>query len=181
LGLPVQIQLLAAISLAFSGEAALAQELASATSPLSGEPSYTRPLEEEAEAPLEPELAAESGIYLQRRLGEWSREDARKVLGQPRRRRDALENGAVTGDIFTFDDPSHRYREFELMFDRQSKTLRAVFIYPWRMTWDDCRELWGDDVNTTNLASGAIFRAYLSRRLDVLSDSQGKVINLGIY
>jgi hypothetical protein len=175
------MQLLAAISLALSGAVVFAQELASASSPLSGEPSYTRRLEEEAETPLAPELATESAIYLQRRLGEWSREDARKVLGEPRRRRDAFENGAVTGDIFAFADPSHRYREFELMFDRQSKRLRAVFIYPWRMTWDDCRELWGDDVNTTNVANGAIFRAYLSRHLDVLADSQGKVINLGIY
>ena len=130
---------------------------------------------------LPSELRAESAIYLQRRLGEWKEADARHVLGTPRRRRDAFEHGSVTGDIYAFRDPSGRYREFELLFDRQGKTLTTVFIYPWHMTWEDCRDLWGDEVNTSQVANGKIFYSYRSRRLDVLVDQSGNVVNLGVY
>jgi hypothetical protein len=33
-------------------------------------------------------------------LGEWREQDARKIPGQPQRRRDAYEDGVVTGNIF---------------------------------------------------------------------------------
>ena len=172
MGLRFQKQYLA--GLLFAGAAAMAQETAARTTPA-----------ERSDAPVTDtapsELKTESAIYLQRRLGQWSLAEAQRILGEPRRRRDAMEEGAVTGDIYTFADPSRRYREFELLFDRERKTLRAVFIYPWHMTWDDCRELWGDEVNTTQLANGNVFRSYLSRRLDVLVDRTGAVINLGIY
>jgi hypothetical protein len=137
-----------------------------------------------AEARLEPlpaELKTESAIFLQRRLGEWQAEDAREVLGEPRRHRDAYEQGVVTGNIFAFRDPTGRYREFELLFDRKTRILKSAYIYPWRMNWDECRELWGEAVNTTTIANGNVFRSYLNRRLDVLVDKAGTVINLGIY
>ena len=127
------------------------------------------------------ELAVESAIYLQRRLGVWLEDDAHKVLGASGRRRDALEKSQVTGTIVAFPDPTGRYREFELLFDHHTKTLRAVYIYPWAMTWSECRQLWGEDVNTTQLARGAVFRSYRTRHLDVLTDRTGNVINLGIY
>jgi hypothetical protein len=49
------------------------------------------------------------------------------------------------------------------------------------MTWNDCPDFWGDDVNTTAIANGNVFRSYLNRRLDVLVDKAGTVINLRIY
>jgi hypothetical protein len=137
-----------------------------------------------AEAHLEAlpaELKAESAIFLQRRLGEWQAEDAREVLGQSRGHRDAFEQGVATGDIFAFRDPTGRYREFELLFDRKTRILKSAFIYPWRMSWDECRELWGETVNITTIANGNVFRSYLNRRLDILADKAGIVINLGIY
>ena len=127
------------------------------------------------------ELRAESAIFLQRRLGVWREADAHRILGEPRRRRDALEQGVIAGSILAFTDPTARYREFELLFDREAKTLRAVYIYPWHMTWSECRELWGGDVNTTEVAHGNLFRSYRTRRLDVLVDRSGNVVNLGIY
>jgi hypothetical protein len=127
------------------------------------------------------EMKVESAIYVQRRLGQWQAQDARAVLGEPLRRRDAYDEGAITGDIYAFRDPSNRYREFELLFDRRTRTLRSAFIYPWRMTWNDCRELWGDEVNSTAMSNGNVFHSYLNRRLDVLADRSGLVINLGIY
>jgi hypothetical protein len=130
---------------------------------------------------LPPDLQTESAIYVQRRLGEWRIRDASEVLGEPRRRRDAYKDGVITGDIYAFTDPTNRYREFELLFDHETKTLRSAFIYPWSLTWVDCKELWGEEVNTTAMANGNKFRSYLNRRLDVLVDKAGKVINLGIY
>jgi hypothetical protein len=136
---------------------------------------------EPEEIPLPRELKAESAIYLQRRLGQWTATDAKRLLGDPRRRRDAYEEGVVTGDIFAFRDPTGRYREFELLFDRHSRKLTTIFIYPWHMTWQECLDLWGEDVHTTNVANGNTFRAYRDRSLDVLVDQNGIVINLGVY
>ncbi len=176
MGLQFRTGFLAAV---FLPGIAAAQEIAERTgSPGIGETLTT--LRDSAHAQAV-ELKAESAIYLQRRLGVWQEDDAKKVLGEPRRRRDALEEGSVTGAILAFRDPTNRYREFELLFDLQTKNLRAVYIYPWQMTWSECRELWGEDVNTTEVANGNFFRSYRSRHLDVLVDRTGNVINLGIY
>jgi len=56
-----------------------------------------------------------------------------------------------------------------------------VFAYPNQMTWDDCRKLWGGNVNTTRTKNGRTFYSYLNRKLDVLVDHGGKVISLGLY
>lgn len=154
-----------------------AREVASAA--VSGE--FSRIPDESQLSQLPDEIKAESAIFLQRRLGEWDLKEARELLGEPRGRRDAVYDGKVTGDIYAFRDPTDRYREFELLFDRKTKKLQSAFIYPWRMTWNECRDLWGEEVNTTTFANGNIFRSYLTRRLDVLADKSGAVINLGIY
>lgn len=159
---------------------ALAQQIAERT----GSPELRDPLStirEGAKSAEAAELRAESAIFLQRRLGVWQEREARKTLGEPGHRRDALEEGAVTGVILAFPDPTERYRQFELLFDRQTRMLRAVYIYPWQMTWSECRELWGDDVNTTQVANGNLFHSYRTRHLDVLVDKSGHIINLGIY
>jgi hypothetical protein len=85
------------------------------------------------------------------------------------------------GDIFAFSDASSRYRELELDFDRETGTLRSVFAYPWKMTWQECRKLWGTRVSATDADKGRKFYSYLDRRLDVLVDQTGKVINFGLY
>jgi len=59
--------------------------------------------------------------------------------------------------------------------------LAIGIAYPWRMTRSDCRELWGGEVTTTTMADGRVFHSCLNRRLDVLADKSGAVINLGIY
>lgn len=160
----------------------IAQEIAERTAPASyNEEARSELSIQPEELALPAELTAESAIYLQRRLASWTEEDARSLLGEPRRHRDAYQEGAVTGDIYAFQDPTSRYREFELLFDRQSKKLTTVFIYPWRMTWAECRELWGEDTSVTKVANGNTFRSYRERRLDVLLDEDGTVVNLGVY
>jgi hypothetical protein len=177
MGLQFQLRLLAVLCLPAM---ARAQELAERTVSADINKALSNPGIHGAPAEL-PELRAESAIYLQRRLGVWQEADAKKILGEPRRQREALEQGTVTGAIQAFADPTSRYREFELLFDRQTKAMRAVYIYPWHMTWSECRQLWGGDVNSTRLANGNLFHSYRTRRLDVLVDKTGAVINLGIY
>jgi hypothetical protein len=177
MGLQFQARLFAAVVLPGM---AMAQQIADRTAP-AGIGEAIAKLRETAERAQPSELKAESAIFLQRRLGVWLESDAKKLFGEPRRHRDAVEENSVTGSILAFPDPTSRYREFELLFDRQAKTLRAVYIYPWHMSWSECRELWGEDVNTTQVANGNLFRSYRTRRLDVLLDKAGNVINLGIY
>jgi len=180
LGLCSYVRILAVLGVA-GGSACAAADTKSQVAPAASAETLSRLPDEARTEPLPDELKNESAIYLQRRLREWQERDARTILGEPRRRRDAYEEGVVTGDILAFRDPTNRYREFELLFDRQTRTLQSAFIYPWRMTWNECRELWGNEVSATPTANGNIFRSYLNRRLDVLVDKNGAVINLGIY
>jgi hypothetical protein len=56
-----------------------------------------------------------------------------------------------------------------------------VFVYPWKLTWLECRRIWGANVNSTEANKGRKFYSYINRRLDVLVDPGGKVISLGLY
>ena len=85
------------------------------------------------------------------------------------------------GQIVAFNDPSGRFRQFELDFDRDTGLLRTLFVYPHDMTWQDCRHEFGMNVRSTQANKGRIFYSYLDRHLDVLVDSAGKVISLGMY
>jgi len=69
----------------------------------------------------------------------------------------------------------------ELDFDKDKGLLRTVFIYPWNLTWTECRKLWGAKVSATEGNAGRVFYSYVNRRLDVLVDHDGKVISLGLY
>ena len=63
----------------------------------------------------------------------------------------------------------------------KSGTLRTVFVYPPRLTWQECRRLWSGPVAAADAAQGRKFYSYTNRRLDVLVDPAGKVISLGWY
>ena len=129
-----------------------------------------------------PDFAAESALFCQKQIGEWTLDDASGLLGLPKGHRVSLDDeGVENGDIFAFSDASSRYREIELDFDRETGTLRSVFAYPWKMTWQECRKLWGSRVSSTDADKGRTFYSYLDRRLDVLVDQTGKVINFGLY
>jgi hypothetical protein len=128
------------------------------------------------------DLTNDSGVYLQQNLGIWKREDARMLLGLPLRDRISYDDGkAVDGHIYTFADPTGRYKQLELDFEKETGLLRTVFLYPWRMTWDECRRTWGGTVNTADAAHGRKFYSYTNRHLDVLVYAAGNVISLGLY
>jgi hypothetical protein len=122
-----------------------------------------------------------SGIFLERQIRKWTSEDAERVLGQPFRHRYSYDNQKnITGDIFAYPDPTGLYREFELLFD-QSKKLQIVYIFPYAMTWDQCKGLWGDDVVITKNADGTRFYTYKKRRLAVYVQKNGTVISYYVF
>ena len=139
-------------------------------------------------APIQPppdpaaELQSESALFLQKQIGWWSLADARALLGNPEGQRPALDdNQAPNGQIYAFRDPTGRYKQLELDFDAENGNLRTVFVYPHSMTWQECRRLFGANVNSSQANKGRSFYSYIDRRLDVLVDPGGQVISLGLY
>jgi hypothetical protein len=131
---------------------------------------------------MPPDLEREVALYCQKQIGRWKESDARAILGQPKRQRPAYdEKHAVNGTIYTFSDPTGRYKDMELDFDRATGALRTVFVYPPHLTWQDCRKLWAGPFTAADAQQGRMFYSYTNRRLDVLVDAAGKVVSLGWY
>jgi hypothetical protein len=128
------------------------------------------------------ELEREVAVYCQKQIGHWKESDARAMLGHPKRQRPAYdEKRSVNGVIYAFADPTGRYQDLELDFDRESGNLRTVFVYPPKLTWQECRRLWAGPFTSADAKQGRMFYSYTNRRLDVLVDAGGKVVSLGWY
>lgn len=128
------------------------------------------------------EFEKDSAIYCQHLIGEWTKEDAAMLLGDASGSRPAFDDRQKeNGIIYAFTDPTGHYRQIELDFDAKTGTLRTVFGYPWNLTWQECRHLWGVNVSAAEANKGRRFYSYLNRRLDVLVDKSGRVISLGLY
>jgi hypothetical protein len=142
-----------------------------------------RPLLRRAAKPVLPaEFERDSALFTQKLIGLWSEPDAYNLFGDPLRDRAAVDEQDVeNGHIFAFADPTGRYREVELDFAKETGLLRTVFAYPWKMTWQDCRRIWGTNVQSTEANGGRIFHSYLNRHVDVLVDRAGNVISVGLY
>ena len=142
-----------------------------------------RPVLRRAPKPVYPSnVQKDSALYCQKLIGSWTFEDASMLLGEPRSSRPAFDDQQKqNGTIWAFSDPTGLYRQIELDFDSDSGTLRTVFGYPWSLTWSECRKIWGANVSAAEANKGRKFYSYLNRRLDVLVDTNGKVISLGLY
>jgi hypothetical protein len=124
----------------------------------------------------------DSPKFFQQRIGQWKEADVDDLLGQPLRHRSSLNDaGKENGTIYAYADPTGRYKELELDFAGDTGELRTVFVYPLKMTWQACRQVYGATVTAADAAQGRRFYSYLNRRLDVLVDASGKVISLGFY
>src|ERR1035438_1675909 len=76
------------------------------------------------------EIGREVAAYCQKQIGHWKENDARKLLGEPKRHRPAYdEKHSVNGTIYAYTDPTNKYKELELDFDLQTGNLRTVFVY----------------------------------------------------
>ena len=131
---------------------------------------------------LPAEFERDSGFFCQKLISAWTERDAYNLLGAPLRRRPAFDaDQSANGQILAYADPTGRYRLIELDFAQNTGLLRTVFAYPWKMRWQECRRLWGAQVQSTEANKGRTFYSYVDRRLDVLVDAAGNVISLGLY
>jgi hypothetical protein len=142
-----------------------------------------RPVLRRAPKPILPaEFERESAVFTQRMIGSWTVPDAYNLYGDPLRERPvADDDGVENGRVLAYSDPTGRYREIELDFAKDSGVLRTVFVYPWKMSWQECRKVWGGNVHSTLANKGRTFYSYVNRRLDVLVDGAGNVISMGLY
>lgn len=128
------------------------------------------------------DAARELGSFCQNRIGVWTEAEAGRLLGTPVRNRPAYDEAKrENGRILAYRDPTTRYRELELDFDAATGLLRTVFLYPRSMTYQEVRKKWDGDVSATDAPQGRKFYSYSNRHLDVLVDSSGRVISLGLY
>lgn len=127
------------------------------------------------------EMKKSNMAYLETKLRTWTAEDAKKELGEPVRSRPAYAGKVVDGIVYAYPDPTHLLRELELNFDGRTKTLRAIYGYPWSMTWEQCKQIWGDDARIQKNADGSKFHMYRHRNLMVLVDKSDHVVSIGIY
>jgi hypothetical protein len=142
-----------------------------------------RPVLRRAPRPVLPaEFERDSAAFTQKLIGAWTEPDAYNLFGEPLRQRPSYgDDGVENGRIVAYPDPTGRYRELELDFAKDTGALRTVFVYPWKLTWDQCRRQWGGNVQATTANKGRKFYSYVDRRLDVLVDPSGNVISLGLY
>jgi len=150
--------------------------------PAGAEPDH-RPVLRRAPRPVLPaEFEKDAAAFCQKLIGAWTEPDAYNLFGEPLRRRPSVgEDGAENGRVVAYADPTGRYREVELDFAKETGALRTVFVYPWKLTWEQCRRQWGGNVQSTTANKGRRFYSYVDRRLDVLVDPGGNVISLGLY
>jgi len=145
-------------------------------------PDPERPVFRRPQRQYPPEFEVDSAEYLKQQIGQMEQPEGELLLGEPLRHRPSYaDDQTVNGQIYAYLDPTGRYKEIELDFDRDTGHLRTVFIYPYRMTWQECRDSFGANVQSAQANKGRTFYSYLDRHLDVLVDSAGKVISLGMY
>ena len=128
------------------------------------------------------EMKNGSLVYIAAKIGKWSEQNAAQELGSPVRHRPFYDpQKTITGDIYAYPDPTKGMREFELAFDNKTNLLTNVFGYPFTMTWEQCKQLWGENARTVKNTDGTHFREYRDRHLNVMLDKSDKVLSLGIY
>ena len=106
------------------------------------------------------------------------------MMGEPLSHRFAYDQArSVTGDIYTFRDPTLNADHIELSFDSKTSRLTNVYLYPARATtWEDCKKFWGKDATVAiRNPDGSKIYTYKNRHLNVLLDKNNRVVNLGLY
>jgi hypothetical protein len=139
------------------------------------------PSENTKSSKIPDEMKQGSLAFLEKRMGAWTIEDAKRLLGEPTRSRDALAGKVIDGTIFAFPDPTGAMRELELNFAKSHGRLRAVYAYPYNATLKEAEALWGRNYRLVRNQNGTRSYVYQDRRLIVLTNANGTVIKLGVY
>lgn len=129
--------------------------------------------------PVPKELADESSAYLRKRLRVWRAKDAEAVLGRKALSHRAAvdEHGTAYGEILTYSDPTNKYEKFDLTFDAASKKLREVRVYPWNLTLDQFKAIWGDKFEVERRPDGLSLYIFRDQRTSVLARDSGEVVS----
>jgi hypothetical protein len=122
-----------------------------------------------------------SMVYLEQQMGAWKLDDAKAILGEPTRQRDALNGQNVDGIIYAFPDPTNALRELELNFGNKTGRLRAVYGFPYALKLAAAQALWGRDYQVVKNPNGTKSYAYRHRRIVILTDKDGTIISYGVY
>jgi len=146
------------------------------------DPHQAAPPRRDLQARVPEDMKSDSGLYLGKRLGVWSRSDAEFILGDHLRNRETQnKDGSVLANYYVYSDPTRLYREIELGFSGSDGIMSTVVLVPWNMTWEQCKALWGEDASAKNYENGNILYSYRDRRLDLLVNSLGQVLKIGLY
>jgi len=134
------------------------------------------------DAAIPDEMKKGALAFLEKKMGVWHLDDARRLLGQPVRQRDALAGTKVDGVIYAFPDPTKSMREFELNFS-SADVLRAVYAYPnpGTVRLQDAQQLWGRNYREVKNPNGTRSYTYNDRHLLLITDKNGVILNLGVY
>jgi len=132
-----------------------------------------------ATASIPDEMKKSSLTYVEGKLHIWTVGDAIKELGQYISYREGTDR--FPSNIFGFEDPTKGFRQIELSFSKRDLKLENIYVYPWNLTWDQCKGLWGSNVKTIKNPNGTKFYMYKDRRLNVLVNNHGEVASIGIY
>lgn len=125
------------------------------------------------------EMRKNSFRYLEGKLGSWTLQDANRELNEPLRHRSYAGTSPV--EIYAYPDPTKAYREYELGFSVSTKKLTNVAAYPWNMTWEEAKHIWGDDVRITKNSDGSRFYGYKKRHLGVRVNNKGTIQTIIVY
>lgn len=117
------------------------------------------------------EMQKSVAAFLGARLRTWTLNDARSTLGSP---------SSLAAGVYRFGDPTHQFEHLELRFDIDSTFLSHVNLFPVHMTWQECKQVWGENATAMHLRDG-IVQSYNDRRLNVYLDKNDNVISLGLY
>lgn len=130
-------------------------------------------------------LKSDAWGYLTTKISLWTKEDAEKELGAPSMRRDAVVHAGITGDIYKYTSPVAAYSNIEMHFARPQGKLIAIYFYPQGvLAWKTMKANLGHTHYEKQKAeNGAVFYRYQSnqRTVSIFVDSQGSVVNVGVW
>lgn len=132
--------------------------------------------------PIPDEMRQNVGVFLEKKLHIWTLDDVQPYLGSPLGRRPGYDNAHnIISDIYNYADPTALYQHIELTFDGKTKQMMEIFMYPARMTWDDCKKAWGDNATVVKNPDGSQFHNYKNRHFNIYLDRRGSVISIAVY
>jgi hypothetical protein len=111
-------------------------------------------------------------------INAWTAEDAALTLGRATRHRFGVFDDEIIGDIYAYRDPTNQFREIELNFDKVSKLLIGVYLYPKDVNWLEYKRSIEGKPNKEKKPDGSRLYTYTDSHVAVLVAPDGTVQKL---